>query len=59
MPDTTSPAATPLRHDPAMACPLGHEAETDAALIETMGAINETTFEHCRRAVRSVHARPG
>ena len=50
-------AATPLRFSPDMEVPAPDEAETNAALIETMGRISRTTFEHSGHAIRSVHAK--
>ena len=50
-------AATPLRFSPDMEVPAPDEAETNAALIETMGRISRTTLEHSGHAIRSVHAK--
>lgn len=50
-------AAAPLRFTPDMEVPAPDEAETNTALIETMGKISEATFEHSGHASRSVHAK--
>lgn len=57
MPDTTSSSPAPLRFDPSFERPEEDEAATDAALVETMRGISETTFKDYGRAVRSVHAK--
>ncbi len=49
--------AAPLRFTPDMEKPAPDEAETNAALIETLGKISETTFAHSGHAIRSVHAK--
>lgn len=51
-----SPAA-PLRFAPSMEVPEENEAATNASLIETLGKISQTTFEHSGHAIRSVHAK--
>ncbi len=48
---------TPLRFTPAMEVLEENEAETDAALEDTMRGIRETTFAHSNQANRSVHAK--
>lgn len=52
-----APPASPLRYDPSVEHPEKDEAETDAALTETMLSISETTFEHGGHGLRSVHAK--
>ncbi len=49
--------AAPLRFAPSMEVPAPDEADTNAALIETMGRISQTTFENSGHAIRSVHAK--
>ena len=48
---------TPLRFTPSMETPEENEAETNAGLIEQLGKISQTTFEHSGHAIRSVHAK--
>ena len=48
---------TPLRFTPSMEQPEENEAETNAGLIEQLGKISRTTFEHSGHAMRSVHAK--
>jgi hypothetical protein len=47
----------PLRFTPSMEVPADDEAETNDGLIETLGKISRTTFEHSGHASRSVHAK--
>ena len=47
---------TPLRFTPSMETPEENEAETNAGLIEQLGKISQTAFEHSGHAIRSVHA---
>lgn len=47
----------PLPFDPSFETPAPDEAETIAALMETMHGISETTFKDYGHAVRSVHAK--
>ncbi len=49
--------AAPLRFVPSMEVPEPDEAETNAGLIEAMGKVSKTTFEHSGHATRSVHAK--
>ena len=51
-----NPAAA-LRFTPSMERPEQTEAETNDGLIETLGKISQTTFEHSGHATRSVHAK--
>ena len=53
---TTSSSAA-LRFTPSMEVPEQTEAETNDGLIETLGKISQTTFEHSGHATRSVHAK--
>lgn len=46
-----------LRFAPSMETLEENEAETNAGLIEQMGKISQTTFEHSGHASRSVHAK--
>ena len=48
---------TPLRFSAGMETPEATEAETNAALIEQLTKISQTTFEHSGHAIRSVHAK--
>ena len=48
---------TPLRFTPSMETLEENEAETNASLIEQLGKISQTTFEHSGHAIRSVHAK--
>jgi hypothetical protein len=53
-----APAATaPVRFDPSMEQIPANEAEIQAALIDTLRSISETTFAHSGHATRSVHAK--
>ena len=52
----TAPSS-PLVYDSAFETPAPDEAETAAALIETLRSISETTFKDYGHAVRSVHAK--
>lgn len=54
---TGTPPAAPLRFAPSMEQIADTEAETNAGLIETLGKISQTTFEHSGHATRSVHAK--
>lgn len=56
MPPASLPAA-PLPYDPAYERPEKDEADTIAALGETMRSINRTTFKDYGHGVRSVHAK--
>jgi hypothetical protein len=47
----------PIRFDPSMEHIAENEAETHAAMIETLLSISETTFAHSGHATRSVHAK--
>ena len=49
--------ATPLRYTPAVEALESDEAETDAALNDTLRGISETTFAHSGHATRGVHAK--
>lgn len=49
--------ASPLRFDPSFEAPAPDEAETVAALTETMRRISETTFKDSGHPLRSVHAK--
>ena len=51
------PPVVPLRFAASMEVPEENEAATNQALIETMGKISQTTFEHSGHALRSVHAK--
>ena len=53
----STPHALPLRYTPSMEQPANDEAETIQSLIETLGTISQTTFEHSGQATRSVHAK--
>jgi len=53
----TAPPTSPLRHDPSVEHPEKDEAETEAALTETMLSISETTFKDGGHGLRSVHAK--
>ena len=55
-PATTYHAA-PLHFSPGMEVPADDEAETIQGLIDTMGKISQTTFEHSGHANRAVHAK--
>lgn len=48
---------TPLRFVPSMETIGENEAQTNQGLIETLGKISQTTFDHSGHAVRSVHAK--
>ncbi|MGD0102492.1 MAG: catalase family protein [Rhodopila sp.] len=52
-----SDAVVPVRFDPSMEHISPHEAETHAALIDTLRSISETTFAHSGHATRAVHAK--
>ncbi|WP_158811304.1 catalase family protein [Beijerinckia sp. L45] len=47
----------PLRFDSSMETIGKDEAKTNEGLIETLGKISESTFEHSGHATRSVHAK--
>lgn len=47
----------PIRFDPSMEQIPANEAEIQAALIDTLHSISETTFAHAGHATRSVHAK--
>jgi hypothetical protein len=49
--------ASPLRYESSFERLEKDEAETDAALTETMLGISETTFKDSGRGLRSVHAK--
>lgn len=49
MPDTDPIAPAPPRYDPSFTHPEDNEAATDAALVETMRGISETTFKDSAR----------
>ena len=51
------PPTAPLRFAPSMEVPEENEAATNEGLIEALGKISETTFEHLGHAIRSVHAK--
>jgi hypothetical protein len=55
-PQTDTPAS-PLRYESSFEQLENEEAETDAALTETMLGISETTFKDRGRGLRSVHAK--
>jgi hypothetical protein len=57
MSDQVSTPAIPVRFDPWMELIAPDEAETQAALIDTLRSISETTFGHSGHATRSVHAK--
>ena len=57
MPNPTLTPTAPVRFDPSMEHIAANEAETQAALIETLRSISETTFAHTGHATRSVHAK--
>ena len=50
-------STAPLRFVPSMEVPASNEAETNQALIDTMGKISQTTLKHSGHAIRSVHAK--
>jgi len=52
----TAPPTSPLRYDPSVEHPEKDEAETEAALTETMLSISETTFKDGGHGLRSAHA---
>ncbi len=52
-----APSASPLRYDPSVEHPKKDEAETEAALTETMLSISKTTFKDGGHGLRSVHAK--
>jgi hypothetical protein len=56
-PSPNSALASPLRYEPSFERLEENEAETDAALTETMLGISETTFKDGGRGLRSVHAK--
>lgn len=49
--------AAPLRFEPSMETPDTDETKTNDDLIETLGKISQTTFEHSGHAIRAVHAK--
>ena len=49
--------ADPIRFDPTMEHRSEDEPATDQALVETLGKISKTTFEHSGHATRAVHAK--
>jgi hypothetical protein len=49
--------ASPLRYKPSFERLEENEAETDAALTETMLGVSEATFKDGGRGLRSVHAK--
>lgn len=51
------PPATPLRFEPGMEVLDKGEAATNDGLIEVLGKISQTTFEHSGHAIRAVHAK--
>jgi hypothetical protein len=55
-PQTDTPAS-PLRYESSFEQLENEEAETDAAITETMLGISETTFKDRGRGLRSVHAK--
>jgi hypothetical protein len=57
MPEPAATSKPPIRFDPSMEHIAPNEAETRAALIETLRSISETTFEHSGHASRAVHAK--
>jgi hypothetical protein len=57
MSDQVVAPANPIRFDPSMEHIASNEAETQAALIDTLRSISETTFQHSGHATRSVHAK--
>jgi hypothetical protein len=52
-----SPPLSPLLFNPSFEAIEADEAETTAALVETLRGISETTFKDYGHAVRSVHAK--
>ncbi len=54
---TATPAVTPLRFAPSMEVVDENEGATNDGLIEALGKISQTTFEHSGHAIRSVHAK--
>jgi Catalase len=52
-----SPPASPLRYDPSIEHLEKDEAETDAALVEILLKVSNTTFKDGGHALRSVHAK--
>lgn len=55
MPEYSS--VKPLPYDPTYETPEEDEAQTTAALIESLSGISETTTHDCKHAMRSVHAK--
>jgi hypothetical protein len=51
------PPLSPLRFEPAMEVIEPDEPITEAGLVETLGKISATTFEHSGHATRGVHAK--
>ena len=49
--------AVPLRFVPSMEVVDDNEGATNDGLIEALGKISQTTFEHSSHAIRSVHAK--
>ena len=49
--------AVPLRFAPSMEVVDDQEGATNDGLIEALGKISQTTFEHSGHAIRSVHAK--
>ena len=47
----------PLLYDPSYEVLEEEEAETGAELNETLDSISDTTFQDCKHATRSVHAK--
>ncbi len=54
---TDYPSPTPVRFEPSMERLEENEAQTEAALIEALGKISETTFKDSGMALRGVHAK--
>jgi len=49
--------ANPIRYDPSVEAPEENERQVDAEIVATLRKISETTFEHRKHAIRSVHAK--
>jgi hypothetical protein len=57
MQDENVVSAAPIRFDPSMETIPANEVEIQAALIDTLRSVSETTFAHSGHATRSVHAK--
>jgi len=53
----SSPSPVPIRFAPSMEVVDDNEGATNDSLIETLGKISQTTFEHSGHATRAVHAK--